>query len=62
LTPAIRQRLAEQINKQPDVTLEELQEWLDKQEDVRISQQRISAVILEMGIRLKKSLHASESG
>ena len=60
LTPEIRQRLTEQIGKQPDATLEEWREWLDKQEDVRISPQRLSAVILEMGLQVKKSLHASE--
>ena len=54
LTPAIRQRLTAQIGKQPDATINELREWLQKEENVAISQQRLSAVILEMGIRIKK--------
>lgn len=54
LTPAIRERLEAQIGKQPDATVNELREWLQKEEDIAISQQRLSAVILEMGIRVKK--------
>jgi transposase len=54
LTPEIRQRLALQIGKQPDATVNELREWLQQQEGVAVSQQRLSAVILEMGIRVKK--------
>jgi transposase len=54
LTPAIRERLAVQIDKRPDATVNELREWLQQQTGVEISQQRLSAVILEMGIRVKK--------
>ena len=54
LTPVIRERLAAQIGKQPDATINELREWLQMQEGIAISQQRLSAVILEMGIRVKK--------
>lgn len=54
LTPAIRERLAAQIEKRPDATVNELREWLQQQTGVEISQQRLSAVILEMGIRVKK--------
>lgn len=54
LTPEIRQRLAAQIGKQPDATVNELREWLQQQEGVTISQQRLSAVIFEMGLRIKK--------
>lgn len=54
LTPEIRQRLTAQIGKQPDATINELREWLQIQEGLAISQQRLSAVILEMGIRVKK--------
>ena len=49
-----------QIGKQPDATVNELRGWLQTQESVAISQQRLPAVILEMGLRFKKSLHASE--
>ena len=60
LTPEVRQRLGVQIGKQPDATVNELRGWLQTQENVAISQQRLSAVIIEMGLRVKKSLHASE--
>ena len=62
LTPEIRQRLTEQISKHPDATLEEWREWLDKQEDVRISPQRLSAVILEMGLQIKKKSARQRTG
>ena len=52
LTPEIRQRLCVQIGKQPDATINELREWLQTQENVAISQQRLSAVIVEMGLRV----------
>jgi len=54
LTPAIRERLAVQIGKRPDATVNELREWLRQEVEVEISQQRLSAVIVEMGIRVKK--------
>lgn len=54
LTPEIRARLSTQIGKQPDATVNELRQWLEQQEGVAISQQRLSAVILEMGLRIKK--------
>ena len=54
LTPEIRQRLTVRVAKQPDATVNELREWLQQQEGVTISQQRLSAVILEMGLRIKK--------
>jgi len=56
LTPEIRARLSAQIAKQPDATVNEMREWLQQQEGVGISQQRLSAVIFEMGLRVKKSL------
>jgi transposase len=55
LTPEIRERLATQIGKQPDATVNELREWVQQQEGVAISQQRLSAVIFEMGLRIKKA-------
>lgn len=54
LTPEIRARLSAQIAKQPDGTVNEMREWLQQQEGVVISQQRLSAVIFEMGLRVKK--------
>ena len=54
LTPEIRARLSMQIGKQPDATVNELREWPQQQEGVAISQQRLSAVIFEMGLRVKK--------
>lgn len=54
LTPAIRERLGVQIGKRPDATVNELREWLREEVGVEISQQRLAAVILEMGIRFKK--------
>jgi len=53
LTPEIRLRLAAQIGQKPDATLMELRDWLQNQEAIGVSQQRLSAVILEMGIRVK---------
>ncbi len=41
LTPEIRQRLAIQIDKQTDATVNELREWMQQQERIAISQQRI---------------------
>ena len=47
-------RLSAQIAKQPDTTVNEMREWLQQQEGAGISQQRLSAVIFEMGLRVKK--------
>jgi transposase len=55
LTPQIRQRLCVQIDKQPDATINELREWLQTHESVAISQQRLCAVIFEIGLRVKKA-------
>ncbi len=52
LTPEIRERLAVQIGKQPDATVEELRGWLEQQEKVQISPQRLSAIVVEMGLRI----------
>lgn len=54
LTPEIRERLSAQIGKKPDATVNELREWLQQQTGVAISQQRLSAVLFEMGLRVKK--------
>lgn len=62
LTPEIRQRLEGQIGKQPDATINELRGWLETQESVTISQQRLSAVILEMGIRVKQKSARQRAG
>lgn len=62
LTPEIRLRLATQIAQKPDATLMELRDWLQKQETVAVSQQRLSAVILEMGIRVKKKPARQRAG
>ncbi len=56
LTPDIRQRLGVRIGKQPDATVNELRGWLQTQESVAISQQRLSAMILEMGLRVKQKV------
>ncbi len=60
LTPELRQKLRVRIGQSPDATLLELQAWLREQQQVSISVQRLSAVLLEMGMRRKKSLHAAE--
>ena len=54
LSPEIRQKLQVRIGQYPDATLVELQAWLTEQEQVRISVQRLCAVLLEMGLRRKK--------
>ena len=62
LTPEIRVRLAAQIGQKPDATLMELRDWLHQHEAIAVSQQRLSAVILEMGIRVKKKPARQRTG
>ena len=62
LTPAIRQGLSGQIGKRPNSTVNELRDWLQTEEGVAISQQRLSAVILEMGLRVKKKSARQRAG
>ncbi len=45
LIPKIRERLAGQVGKQPDAKVEELRRWLEQQEKVQISPQRLSAIL-----------------
>lgn len=54
LTPEIRRKLRDRIGQYPDSTLMELKAWLLAQEQVSISVQRLSAVLLEMGLHRKK--------
>ena len=56
LTPEIRQRLKVELGQRPDATLLELQAWLIEHEQVSISVQRLSAVLLEMGLRREKKV------
>jgi len=51
--------LATQIGRQTDATVNELRERLHQQEGVAISQQRLSAVIFEMGFESEKRLPVS---
>lgn len=54
LTPEIRQKLSMRLGVCPDATLVELQAWLAQEERLSISVQRLSAVLLEMGLGRKK--------
>ena len=55
VTPAVQDWLREQIRRQPDRTLMELQQQLQESRDVRLSIGRLWLALQQMGLRLKKS-------
>lgn len=55
VTAAVEQRLRGWVEAQPDLTLAELQQKLEKAEHVHVSIGRLWQVLREMGLRLKKS-------
>lgn len=55
VTPAVQDWLREQIRRQPDRTLMELQQQLQEARDVRLSIGRLWLALQQMGLRLKKS-------
>lgn len=55
LTPELRDRMREWFRKQSDLTLAELQLRLWRDEKLEVSIARLGKVLVEMGLRLKKS-------
>jgi transposase len=56
VTPAVREWLQEQIRRQPDVTLSELQERLEQAQRLHLSLGWLWVVVVrQLGLRLKKS-------
>jgi transposase len=55
VTVSLQQWIGEQIRKQPDLTLLELQEQLQAVQGVGLSMGRLWLALREMGLRLKKS-------
>ena len=55
VTVAVQAWMREQIRKQPDLTLRELQEQLQAAQGVRLSIGRLWLALRQMGLRLKKS-------
>ena len=55
VTPVVQDWLREQIRRQPDVTLRELQEQLQPAQGLGLSIGRLWLALRQMGLRLKKS-------
>jgi len=55
VTPVVQNWLREQIRRQPDVTLRELQEQLQPAQGLGLSIGRLWLALRQMGLRLKKS-------
>lgn len=55
VTPALEEWLREQVRRQPDMTLGELQEQLHAAKNLRLSIGRLWLALKQMGLRLKKS-------
>jgi transposase len=55
VTPALEEWLREQIRRQPDLTLMELQQQLQQARGLRLSIGRLWLALQQMGLRLKKS-------
>jgi transposase len=55
LTPAMREWLQEQVRRQPDLTLEELQQRLEQGQRLRLSRGWIWTLLRQLGLRLKKN-------
>jgi transposase len=55
VTPVVQNWLREQIRRQPDVTLRELQEQLQPAQGLGLSIGRLWLALQQMGLRLKKS-------
>ena len=56
VTPALREWIGEQIRRQPDVTLAELQERLERVQQLHLSVGWLWMVVVrQLGLRLKKS-------
>ena len=55
VTAEVEQRLREWVQAQPDLTLAELQQKLEKAHPLQVSIGRLWQVLRQMGLRLKKS-------
>src|ERR1051326_4408244 len=55
VTPTIEEWLKGQIRKQPDLTLQQLQEQLQQAKGLKLSSARLWLALKNMGLRLKKS-------
>jgi len=55
VTAAVRESIREQIRRQPDITLRELQQWLEQAQRLRFSIGGIWVVVRQLGLALKKS-------
>jgi len=55
VTAEVEQRLREWVQAQPDLTLAELQQKLEKAHHLQVSIGRLWQVLRQMGLRLKKS-------
>lgn len=55
VTPAMEEWLRAQIRKQPDLTLQQLQEQLQQATGLKLSVGRLWLALKSMGLRLKKS-------
>src|SRR3974390_2077227 len=61
-TEPIRERLRHWLGQQPDLTLAELQEKLQQQQQLGVSVPSLWVVLRQMGLRLKKSRSTRKSG
>ena len=55
VTPAVQEWLQARIRQQPDLTLLELQQQLERGQDLRLSIGRLWLALRQVGLRLKKS-------
>ncbi len=55
ITPAVEDWMREQIRRQPDLTLLELQQQMQPAQGLRLSIGRLWLALRQMGLRLKKS-------
>jgi transposase len=55
VTPAVEEWIRQQVCRQPDLTLRELQQQLEAAQGLRLSIGRWWLVLRQMGLRLKKS-------
>jgi transposase len=61
ISPAVQASLRGLLRQQPDLTLAELQEGLEKSAGVAVSVQHLWRVLQKMGLRLKKSRSTRKS-
>jgi transposase len=62
ITPTVEEQLRTEVNKQPDVTLLELQQRLQASRQVQLSRSRWGAVLQRLGLRRKKNSARARTG